>query len=155
MPSALHPARTQMQRLRIAVRGVVQGVGFRPHVYACAVRCKVTGFVGNEVSGVFIEIEGDAEALQRFQHELTAAAPPLAFIEEVNVTEIAVLGSKQFIITQSATDPAAHTLVAPDISVCEDCRREMFAPENRRYHRSNDKAMGHRQACYSCSNRSR
>ena len=133
MPSALHPAQSLTQRLRIVVRGVVQGVGFRPHVWACAVRCGVTGFVGNEAGGVFIEVEGDLEALQQFQEEIVACAPPLAFIEEVNVAEIAVLSSRQFIITQSESEAAAHTLVAPDICFCADCLREMSDPLNRRY----------------------
>lgn len=132
MPSALHPVRIPTQRLRIAVRGVVQGVGFRPHVSACAMRCGVTGFVGNDTNGVFIEVEGSAEALQKFQQRLIADAPPLAFIEATTATEIAVRDSESFCIVESAAAAATHTLVAPDISICEDCRRELFDPQNRR-----------------------
>jgi hydrogenase maturation protein HypF len=133
MPSALHPVQVLTQRLRITVRGVVQGVGFRPHVYACARRCGVTGFVGNEAGGVFLEVEGSAEVLQRFQQQLRADAPPLAFIEALTVTEIAPRGSATFCIVASDDTTAAHTLVAPDISLCEDCVCEVFDPQNRRY----------------------
>lgn len=120
-------------RRRIRIRGVVQGVGFRPHVYACAVRCGVTGVVGNESGGVFIEAEGYAEALERFECELVACAPPLAHIEEISAEQIALRGDECFVIVESESEPEAHTLVSPDICVCDDCLRELFDPRDRRY----------------------
>jgi hydrogenase maturation protein HypF len=124
---------TMKQRLRIKVRGIVQGVGFRPHVYACAQRAKVVGFVGNESSGVFIEVEGSPKALHAFQRELVELAPPLSYIEEVVVEEIATLADENFIIVESASEFAASTLISPDICVCEDCLRDTFETTNRRY----------------------
>lgn len=133
MPSALHPARTPLQRLRINVQGIVQGVGFRPHVYACAAQSGVTGLVGNDSNGVFIEAEGSAEALQNFQRTLLESAPPLALIEQVTASEITTQGSASFRIVESTAQPSTHTLVAPDISICDECLREVFDPTNRRY----------------------
>ena len=75
-------------RLRIIVRGVVQGVGFRPFVYGCAIRLGLGGLVGNESGGVFIEVEGTREALERFRRELLESPPPLSHLEEVTVEEI-------------------------------------------------------------------
>jgi hydrogenase maturation protein HypF len=124
---------TALTRLRINVRGVVQGVGFRPHVYGCALRCGVTGFVGNESGGVFIEAEGGAEALECFERELTACAPPLAHIEEISAKQIAVRGDERFVIAGSEPEPGAHTLISPDICICDDCLRELFDPKDRRY----------------------
>jgi hydrogenase maturation protein HypF len=124
---------TALTRLRINVRGVVQGVGFRPHAYACAVRCGVTGFVGNESGGVFIEAEGGAEALERFERELVTGAPPLAHVEGVSAERVAVRGDERFVIVESEPEPAAHTLISPDICICDDCLRELFDPQDRRY----------------------
>lgn len=120
-------------RLRIIVRGVVQGVGFRPFVYGCAIRLGLGGLVGNESGGVFIEVEGTREALERFRRELLESPPPLSHLEEVTVEEIPATGDERFIIVGSESSPGAHTLVSPDIAVCADCLRELFDPGDRRY----------------------
>ncbi|MBK8149843.1 MAG: carbamoyltransferase HypF [Acidobacteria bacterium] len=119
------------KRFRIEIAGVVQGVGFRPFVYAAAKRFGVRGFVGNESKGVFIEAEG--ESVAEFADYLQANPPPLAHIASFSVTEIASLGDADFRIINSESHAGEFTLISADISVCDDCLREMFDPSDRRY----------------------
>ncbi|MAT98126.1 MAG: carbamoyltransferase HypF [Anaerolineaceae bacterium] len=120
-------------RRRLTVHGVVQGVGFRPFVYGLAVKHGLSGFVGNNSSGVFIEIEGGETAVTQFHHDLTQNHPPLAHIEQVIVDELPIQGSSNFVIVHSQAQAAANTLISPDICLCDDCLRELFDPQNRRY----------------------
>ncbi|NWF67513.1 MAG: carbamoyltransferase HypF [Chloroflexi bacterium] len=120
-------------RQRLVVRGMVQGVGFRPFVYTLAARLGLAGFVGNDSSGVFIEIEGAPDALAAFHTALCREAPPLAQIEAVTRQGMPARGDQHFAIVHSETHSAAHTLVSPDVCLCADCRRELFDPANRRY----------------------
>lgn len=122
-----------LERRRLTVTGVVQGVGFRPFVYGLAARYGLAGFVGNHSGGVFIEIEGLEPALAGFQRDLVGQAPPLAHIERVTVEKVAVQGDTAFSIVHSQAEASANTLISPDICLCEDCRRELFDPANRRY----------------------
>jgi len=75
--------RPVLQRLRLEIRGVVQGVGFRPFVYTCAKSCGLSGFVGNESSGVFVEVEGAEKKLREFQRLLRENTPPLSHITSI------------------------------------------------------------------------
>ncbi len=120
-------------RLRLAVSGVVQGVGFRPFVYTLARRFALAGFVGNDSAGAFIEIEGSPEALARFQTALRAELPPLAHIEAVTVTHLPCAGASEFVIVDSERQAGLNTLVSPDVAVCDDCLRELLDPRDRRY----------------------
>ncbi|MFN8492996.1 MAG: carbamoyltransferase HypF [Caldilineaceae bacterium] len=122
-----------VQRRRIEVKGIVQGVGFRPFVYNLATQLGLAGFVGNDNHGVFIELEGPEAALDHFYQQLTLAPPPLAWIEAVETTAIPVQGTLQFSIVQSQSLPHAHTLVSPDLAICSDCLHELFDPADRRY----------------------
>ena len=117
------------------MRGIVQGVGFRPYVYTLAVQLGLGGFVGNDSGGVFVEIEGPPAVVDRFQVELQDDPPPLAVIEHVEVQELAPQGEQVFTIVASEADPsaAAHTFVPPDQALCADCRRELLDPQDRRY----------------------
>ncbi len=117
----------------IRVRGVVQGVGFRPFVYGLATGLGLAGWVRNTSAGVEIALEGTAEALARFRYGLVAQAPPLARIEEVVVEPAALAGARGFAIRESLAEDGVYQLVSPDISICEDCRRELFDPQDRRY----------------------
>jgi hydrogenase maturation protein HypF len=114
------------------VRGVVQGVGFRPFVYGLAHRCSLTGLVGNESAGVFIEVQGQLESIEEFQRALRAEPPPLAFIDGLRVDEMPVIQEQSFTIIASRND-ARSTPVTPDIATCDDCIRELFDPADRRY----------------------
>lgn len=121
------------QRQRITVCGVVQGVGFRPYVYGVATRLGLTGFVGNSSAGVFIEVEGSAEAVTAFQRELRERPPPLAYIDALAVVDIDPVGSRSFEIVESQDERAASTLISPDMCICDDCLRELVDPQDRRF----------------------
>ena len=118
---------------RITVRGVVQGVGFRPFVYRLAHRHALTGWVLNHSGGVDIEVEGPEAALEAFLHDLTAEAPPIARIEDVAVTEVPLNGYRSFEIRHSRRQEGAYQLISPDIATCPDCLREVFDLHDRRY----------------------
>ena len=120
-----------MIRARIVVRGVVQGVGFRPFVYRLARERGLNGWVLNSTEGVVIEVEGDAVA--DFRAALLAEAPPLARIDRLEVTELPPVGHTSFVIHASEDAAGSVALVSPDVGVCDDCRRELFDPNDRRY----------------------
>ena len=117
----------------IRVRGVVQGVGFRPFVYGLATGLGLRGWVRNTSSGVEIALEGPAEALAQFRRDLEAQAPPRARIESVVVEAAPLNGYHSFAIVESRPEEGAYQLVSPDIAICDDCRRELFNPHDRRY----------------------
>ena len=119
-------------RRRLVVSGVVQGVGFRPFVYALASKFGLSGSVGNDSSGVTIEIEGSAAAVAEFRHRLPIDAPPLARIDAITVEVIATQGGTGFSIAQSRAG-SGRTLVSPDIATCDDCLAELADPADRRY----------------------
>ncbi len=120
-------------RLRLAVSGIVQGVGFRPFVYRLAHDLNLAGFVRNSSAGVLIEIEGQADNVLAFARDLKAKAPPLARIESVSCVDIPVLGEKNFHIVLSESGQERSALISPDIAVCEDCLCELLEPRDRRY----------------------
>ena len=127
------PDKPGLRRLRVAITGVVQGVGFRPFVYNTAIDSGLTGFVGNDSKGVFVEVEGNGESLDQFADEVKKNSPPLAYIDRVRVEEIPAIGSKSFEIRFSEDDPSDSTLVSPDVAVCDDCLAELFDTNDRRY----------------------
>ncbi|MGG2460774.1 carbamoyltransferase HypF [Streptomyces sp. RGM 3693] len=127
------PSATAAARRRITVRGVVQGVGFRPFVHGLATELGLTGHVSNTGEGVVAEIEGPPGALYRFGARLRAEAPPLAFVEAVDGEDIAVTGGTGFTILASHTRGPARTLVAPDAATCDACLAELTDPADRRY----------------------
>lgn len=122
------------RRFRFEVRGVVQGVGFRPFVYTIAKEFGLHGFVGNDGAGVFIEVEGDSDSIEAFSARLKGNPPPLAHIAEILRREMQSIGETSFRIVESIGDADDFTLVSPDIATCEDCTREFLDPADRRYH---------------------
>jgi hydrogenase maturation protein HypF len=122
-----------VERKRILVRGVVQGVGFRPFVYKVATSLGLTGYVFNSSSGVTIEIEGLGSALDEFLRTLKDNPPKLAEIKEITVSEIEVQGGAGFSILGSREEAGAFALVPPDAGTCDDCWRDFGDPANRRY----------------------
>jgi hydrogenase maturation protein HypF len=122
-----------MQLKQIRVRGVVQGVGFRPFVYRLAHDHELTGWVLNHSGGVDIEVEGVPPAPDAFVHDLTAQAPPLARIVAVEVTDAPPNGYVRFEIRHSVAEEGRYQLISPDIATCPDCRRELFDPGDRRF----------------------
>jgi hydrogenase maturation protein HypF len=121
------------ERWRLKVSGVVQGVGFRPFVYSLATRYGLAGSVGNNSSGVLIEIEGPPPALETFRNQLQAEQPPLARIESVETETAPVTRIPGFSIHLSNTIVGESTPISPDIAICAACLKELFDPADRRY----------------------
>jgi len=120
-------------RCRIHVRGTVQGVGFRPFIYRLARDEALAGWVRNDSTGVVIEVEGRAERVARFLERLPAEAPPVADIAEVSHEAVAPEGAAAFEIARSERLPDALAEIPPDLGLCDDCRREMLDPADRRH----------------------
>jgi hydrogenase maturation protein HypF len=118
---------------RIKVRGVVQGVGFRPFVYRLAHQYKLNGWVRNTSGSVTIEVEGDEAAIKGFSASLETGAPPMARIEGVSLSFHAPQGYTGFEIRDSRPERGKYQLVSPDIATCPDCLRELLDPDDRRY----------------------
>jgi hydrogenase maturation protein HypF len=122
------------QRRKVTVRGVVQGVGFRPFVYALAGELGLSGHVANTGDGVVAEVEGGPDALAAFCGRITSDAPPLAVVQSMTHEPMALAGGRGFTIAESrGRGGTARTLVAPDTATCADCLAEMRDPADRRY----------------------
>jgi hydrogenase maturation protein HypF len=122
----------RVERRRFRVTGVVQGVGFRPFVYGLARRHALGGFVLNDGHGVVIEAEGDRAALEAFGTGLALEAPSLARIESVASEPVPPRGDSAFTIAASV-GAAGSALVPADVATCDDCLRELFDPNDRRF----------------------
>lgn len=120
-------------RRRITVRGIVQGVGFRPFVYRLATRHLLAGFVHNDSAGVTIEIEGPLARVDAFAAELVATPPPLASIDVVTTTTLPPTAATTFVIRNSALSDAPPAVIPADIGPCLDCLIEQADPTNRRF----------------------
>jgi hydrogenase maturation protein HypF len=121
------------KRAVISVRGIVQGVGFRPFVYRLAHRHQLNGWVRNTSGKVEIEVEGGESAIRNFLQELKTQAPPMARIEQIETDFTAPTGYTDFRIRESLTEQDKYQLISPDIATCADCRQEIFDPADRRY----------------------
>src|SRR3712207_1920893 len=121
------------ERREISVRGIVQGVGFRPFIYALAQRHGLTGLVRNDAEGVHIEAEGPPEELELFLQDIEEKAPPLAVIEAVAWRPLRVLGERGFRIEESREGVRRRALISPDVATCPECLAELFDPADRRY----------------------
>ncbi|MDI5962273.1 carbamoyltransferase HypF [Streptantibioticus silvisoli] len=120
-------------RRRVVVRGVVQGVGFRPFVHALAHRLKLSGYVTNTGEGVVAEVEGAPAAVTSFCGLIAAQAPPLAVVQSVDHRPLDVRGVSGFSIVPSRADGPRRTLVPPDTATCADCLAELRDPADRRH----------------------
>ena len=127
------PPATPPVRTAIRVEGIVQGVGFRPFVYMLATGLGLTGFVGNDVDGVFVEVEGPSAAVTEFLRQLEGDPPPLARIERVTATAVTPRGETSFTIAASGPPGPRRTLVSADTATCDDCLRELSDQADRRY----------------------
>jgi hydrogenase maturation protein HypF len=121
------------KRLRVLVRGAVQGVGFRPFVYRQAKPLGLSGWVSNSSEGVVIEVEGEPEALQAFVAVVRTAPPPNAAIMSLETIDIDPTGRRGFAIRASEASGVRAAQVLPDLATCEDCLTELFDPGDRRY----------------------
>lgn len=121
------------QRLHLTVRGIVQGVGFRPFVYRLATELNLSGWVNNSAEGVSIEVEAERSPLEIFLHRLQQEKPALASIQSLKSTQIEPTGETEFIIEKSVRGSQTTTLVLPDVATCSQCLQEIFDQSNRRY----------------------
>ena len=124
---------TRLTRARIVVKGVVQGVGFRPFIYRLASEYGLSGWVLNSTEGVVIEAECPVFVLDKFTNDITNKAPPRAVIEDIDISILPPIGHESFIIHLSKNTEDKFVLISPDISICSDCLRELFDPADRRY----------------------
>jgi hydrogenase maturation protein HypF len=130
MPVASKPA---TQRLRITLRGAVQGVGFRPFVYRLATEMSLTGWVLNSCVGLVVEVEGAGDELRGFEQRLEAERPKASVVTVRESEWIPVQGSTKFEIHHSDADSAKSVNVLPDLATCPDCRTELLDPADRRF----------------------
>ncbi|MCW2945204.1 MAG: carbamoyltransferase HypF [Actinoallomurus sp.] len=119
-------------RTEVRVEGIVQGVGFRPFVHGLATRLGLAGLVGNDAGGVFIEVEGDGAAVERFMSGLRTP-PPLAVIERIVARSLPPRSGTGFAIVGSDSTGERRTLVSFDSATCDDCLRELRDPADRRH----------------------
>lgn len=123
-----------IEALDIRVRGIVQGVGFRPFVFRLAKRYLVNGWVLNDLEGVFIHAEAEPQLLDGFVSELHMNPPAAAVVKEVELAEVSLQDCTTFEIRESEEgDAAESTLVSADLGICDDCLRELFDPGDRRF----------------------
>ena len=114
----------------IEVKGIVQGVGFRPFVYKLAKLNNLVGWVNNTSKGVMIDIEGDEKNLNSFIDELNNNPPLLSKITSINIMNMEIVGYKNFIIKESNNKLNATTYISPDYSICPQCKEEIFDKNN-------------------------
>ena len=123
-----------VEALDIQVKGIVQGVGFRPFVYRMAKKYLVNGWVLNAIDGVFIHAEAEGKLLDEFVLELSEHAPAAAQVKEIDLKEVPLQDCDTFEIRFSDEgDVEETTLVSADLATCDDCVRELFDPNDRRY----------------------
>ncbi|MEC4272099.1 carbamoyltransferase HypF [Adlercreutzia sp. R25] len=118
----------------IHVKGIVQGVGFRPFVYRMAKKYLINGWVLNAADGVYIHAEGESKLVDEFIMELSDNAPAASKVEEIDIKEVPLEDFDSFEIRFSDDDAVEETtLVSPDLATCQDCVTELFNPNDRRY----------------------
>lgn len=122
-----------LQKVKIVIRGVVQGVGFRPFIYRLATELNIKGWIINSSQGVFIEAEAERELLDIFISRIKSDKPKNSYIQSFEHSWLDPEGFKKFEIRQSIEEGSKTALVLPDISTCKDCLGEIFDPANRRY----------------------
>jgi hydrogenase maturation protein HypF len=120
-------------RQRVLVRGIVQGVGFRPFVWSLAGRLGLDGFVRNSSGAVIVEVEGHPSAIASFVAAVRREAPPLAQVTSVESGEVPPRRLPGFVIVDSAIVEGEHQPLSPDAATCTECLAELFDPADRRY----------------------
>jgi len=126
------PAQALVERRHVRVRGIVQGVGFRPFVHRLAHDAGLTGLVRNDAAGVCIEVQGAPAALDAFERALSLDAPPRARVEAVHSEPVPARHDSGFVIVESAGGRVS-TAIGPDSAVCDACLGELFDPADRRW----------------------
>lgn len=122
-----------IQRVKISIRGTVQGVGFRPFIYRIANELNLKGWIVNNSQGVFIDAEGNKSDLISFINKIKTDKPKNSYIQSFEFSWLDPYGYKDFEIRKSDVEGSKTALVLPDLSTCKDCLSEIFDPNNRRY----------------------
>lgn len=122
-----------MKSCKIEVKGVVQGVGFRPFVYSLALKNNLFGWVNNDDRGVNIVLEGEESSIENFISSLKNSAPPLSKIDSIDMEEKELENFSSFEIIESQTTSNKTTIISPDMAVCDDCIADINDKENFRY----------------------
>ena len=117
----------------MSVRGAVQGVGFRPFVYRLATELGLSGWIVNSAQGVVIEIEGASDRVLGFTRRLKRDKPARAIIQSCESSHLDAHGYEKFEIRESTDIGGKSALILPDIATCDDCLREIFDPQDRRF----------------------
>ncbi|MEM8800109.1 MAG: carbamoyltransferase HypF [Pseudomonadota bacterium] len=121
------------ERRCLRIRGAVQGVGFRPFLWALAQEFDLAGWVLNDAEGVLAEIEGPRALLDQFIDDVEKKAPPLSRVDAVEYDQRPLVGGDGFEIRESLGGDAVKTSITPDMATCPDCLEDIFDPENHRY----------------------
>ncbi len=121
------------KRKKIEINGLIQGVGFRPFIYQLAKKLNLTGFVLNQSGSVLIEIQGDNDRIQKFIELLHTEKPELAKIEKIHIKDIMPVAEDDFQILESKKIHNEFSEILPDISICEECKKEILDPDHPRY----------------------
>lgn len=122
-----------MVRVFIEVKGVVEGVGFRPFVYRSAKQFNLSGWVKNDSKGVYIEVEGEEKNVIEFLSVLKRDYPKAAEIFSIDYKYIEPKGEKEFRIKKSSHSKERFPVIPPDIAICEKCKKELFDENNKRF----------------------
>ena len=120
-------------RTQISIKGIVQGVGFRPFIYNLARKYELKGYVLNNTSGVNIEVEGESSVIDEFIQKVKTEPPPQAVIFEMHSQNIEPLGYEDFTIRKSDDQEEKFVPISPEIATCKDCLKELFDPSDHRY----------------------
>jgi hydrogenase maturation protein HypF len=122
------------KRVQILVRGIVQGVGFRPYIYSLAIQHSLKGQVLNNNQGVLIDVEGEAQTVEQFITKIKISPPPLSLIESIECyNNLAPADFRDFRIVESAVSGEKLVPISADIATCADCLRELYSPQDRRF----------------------
>ncbi len=124
---------SELRGAKVHITGIVQGVGFRPFIYSQAIRHGLRGWVRNTSAGVDVEVDGTPEKVDEFVQALKGELPPLARIDSLDITWGEAGSFTGFEIIESMTVEGAFQPIPPDVSICDDCLRELFDPNNRRF----------------------
>ncbi len=123
-----------MKCIEIQIKGIVQGVGFRPFVYNLALQNSLLGWVNNDDRGVNIVLEGDDSSIETFLFILKNSPPPLAKIDSIDIKNIDFQNFNSFEIIQSETTLNKSTIISPDMAICDDCIDDINNRDNFRFH---------------------
>jgi hydrogenase maturation protein HypF len=121
------------KRVKIHIKGIVQGVGFRPYIYNLSRKFRLGGFCLNDYQGVVVEVEGEEKRIEGFLRQLERKPPSVSLIDGIEKNDLFPRGEKSFSIKKSVAGRDKFVFISYDLSICNDCLKELFSPQDRRY----------------------